>query len=85
MVIWIALLNKKDPDHLPVVEAYRELKKEPFKLYTSNLVISETATYLRYNAPTSVLGKFTKNITTFGKKILHSRTTYVVMNYLAEG
>lgn len=65
--IWIALLNKKDPDHLPVVEALRELKKEPFKLYTSDFVISEIATYLRYNAPISVLVKFTKNITTLNR------------------
>ncbi len=42
---WYALLDKKDPDHPAIVEAFRDYRG---RLITSNYVFDETVTLARY-------------------------------------
>ncbi|WP_462322223.1 type II toxin-antitoxin system VapC family toxin [Halochromatium sp.] len=52
---WYALLDKKDPDHAAVVEAFAEYRG---RLVTSNYVFGETLTLARYQLGWSVAHQF---------------------------
>lgn len=52
---WYALLDKKDPDHAAVVEAFAQYRG---RLVTSNYVFAETVTLARYQLGWSVAHQF---------------------------
>jgi len=52
---WYALLDKKDPDHAAIVEAFAEYRG---RLVTSNYVFGETITLARYRLGWSVAHQF---------------------------
>jgi len=45
---WIALLSRDDRQHAATVQRYRQLVNQGDRLLTSNYVVDETATHLRY-------------------------------------
>jgi len=47
---WIGILNRKDGRHAESLGRYQELSRAGARLVTSNYVIDETATHLRYEA-----------------------------------
>jgi len=52
---WYALLDKKDPDHAAIVEAFGEYRG---RLVTSNYVFDETLTLARFHLGWSVAHQF---------------------------
>jgi predicted nucleic acid-binding protein len=46
---WIALLNQKDPHHDDAVAIYNDLVQQNAQLLTTDYVIDETVTRLRYD------------------------------------
>jgi predicted nucleic acid-binding protein len=55
---FIALIWQRDRDHQRVAEAFRRLRRDGSILLTSEAVVSETATRLRYDAGLAAVGKF---------------------------
>jgi len=54
---FIALINKRDPRHELAIYYYTTAM-ERYRLYTTNMVISETYTWLRYHTSHSIAVKF---------------------------
>jgi len=55
---WIALSDKSDQHHKKAVEIYAKLKRQQEKFVTSDYVIDETVTRLRYDANHQTAIKF---------------------------
>ena len=55
---WIALLNQRDQYHDDAVVIYNGLKQQRARLLTTDYVIDETATWLKYRANHSVAVQF---------------------------
>ncbi len=55
---WIALLNQRDQYHDDAVVIYSGLKQQKARLFTTDYVIDETATWLKYRANHSVAVQF---------------------------
>ena len=55
---WIALLNQKDKYHDDAVVIYSSLKQQNARLLTTDYVIDETATWLKYRANHQVAVQF---------------------------
>ena len=55
---WIALLNQRDQYHDDAVVIYSGLKQQQARLLTTDYVIDETATWLKYRANHSVAVQF---------------------------
>ena len=55
---WIALLNQRDQYHDDAVVIYRGLKQQGARLLTTDYVIDETATWLKYRANHQVAVQF---------------------------
>lgn len=55
---WIGLLRRDDADHKACLARYRELSANGIRLITSNCVVDETATRLRYDAGLSAALSF---------------------------
>ena len=55
---WIALLNQKDQYHDDAVVIYSGLKQQKARLLTTDYVIDETATWLKYRANHQVAVQF---------------------------
>lgn len=55
---WIALLNQKDQYHDDAVVIYSSLKQQNTRLFTTDYVIDETATWLKYRANHQVAVQF---------------------------
>ena len=55
---WIALLNQKDQYHDDAVVIYNGLKQQRVRLLTTDYVIDETATWLKYRANHQVAAQF---------------------------
>ncbi|MXY95513.1 MAG: type II toxin-antitoxin system VapC family toxin [Caldilineaceae bacterium SB0670_bin_27] len=47
---WIALYDRKDQYHKDACSIFRELRRQRERLYTTDFVIDETVTRLRYDA-----------------------------------
>ena len=47
---WIALFNRRDQHHAEALATYTTLGRQRVRLYTTDYVIDETATRLRYDA-----------------------------------
>lgn len=55
---FIALVSRRDQDHAPVTEHFRRLLAEGDQLVTSDPVIGETVTRLRYDAGLAAVDRF---------------------------
>ena len=52
---WIALSNQTDQHHRDALAVYNDLKKEKVRLLTTDYVIDETTTWLRYRVSHALL------------------------------
>ena len=64
---WIALLNQKDKYHDDAVVIYNGLKQQRAQLLTTDYVIDETATWLKYRANHQVAVQFLDLVESVGK------------------
>ena len=55
---WFALLDRSDPHHNEAVEIYHNLTQQNARLLTTDYVIDETITRLRYDCSHSVAVQF---------------------------
>ena len=59
---WIAILNRKDQHHQDAVTIYNKLQQEAVHFLTTDYIIDETATRLRYDTNHSVAVMFLERI-----------------------
>ena len=59
---WIAILNQRDQHHQEAVEIYSKLEQQQIRFLTTDYVIDETATRLRYDANHSLAVMFLNRI-----------------------
>ena len=62
---WIAILNWRDQHHQEVVAMYNKLQQQQTRLLTTDYVIDETVTRLRYDANHSLAVMFFNRIELF--------------------
>ena len=55
---WIALSNQRDQNHNDAVTIYTDLKRQRARFLTTDYVVDETITRLRYDVSHSVAVKF---------------------------
>ena len=59
---WVAILNPRDQHHQDAVEIYNTLEQQRIRLLTTDYVIDETATRLRYDTNHSLAVMFLNRI-----------------------
>ncbi len=62
---WIALLNQRDQHHHDAVVMFNNLQQQQIRLLTTDYVIDETATRLRYDTNHSLAVQFLNRIDLF--------------------
>ena len=60
--VWIALLNQRDQHHHDAVAVFNDLQQQQTRLLTTDYVIDETVTRLRYDTNHSLTVQFLNRI-----------------------
>ena len=59
---WIAILNRRDQHHTEAVTIYNKLQQQQMRLLTTDYVIDETVTRLRYDTNHSIAVMFLNRV-----------------------
>ena len=62
---WIAILNRRDQHHQEAVTIFNKLRQQQMRLLTTDYVIDETVTRLRYDTNHSLAVMFLNRIELF--------------------
>ena len=79
---WIAILNPNDQHHREAIAIYRDLQQQKTRFLTTDYVIDETATRLRYDTNHSLAVMFLEHIELLVETMVNSLITSTIITLL---